>query len=184
MLCSNIASIIMDEQAGEKTSMCGAVRFVLEHPQTELAETLAVVADTPHLVESRFWGPQPVLPVRTATGNWQVLPWGNRSEYHDIPTGGWAQRERLAQGGWARYGATEVVIPVCAGYEQGVWFAIHTGIQGIVVHHHAGPRVYMVTEAASAAYMALTHHPRQPWLIAQSEYPVLPGSRQQLGLGL
>lgn len=164
--------------------MCGAARFGLEQPHTDLAQAVVAVADAPGLVESRYWGPRPVLPVRTAQGGWQLLPWGNRSEYHDIPTGGWAQRERLMQGGWARYGATEVVIPVCAGYEQGVWFAIHAGIHGIVVRHHAGPRVYMVTEAASAAYVALTHHPRQPWLIEQSEYPVLPGSRQQLGLGL
>lgn len=164
--------------------MCGAARFVLEQPQSDLAGAVAEVADAPHLVEARYWGPQPVLPVRGAQGHWQLLPWGNRGVYSDIPTGGWAQRERLAQGRWAQYGVTEVVIPVCAGYEQGVWFAIHTGIHGIVVRHHAGPRVYMVTEAASAAYLALTHHPRQPWLIAQNDYPVLPGSRQQLGLGL
>jgi hypothetical protein len=161
--------------------MCGAVRFVLEQPAPDL---VAVVADAPQLAEARYWGERPVLPVRTTQGGWQLVPWGNRNEYADIPVGGWAQRERLAQGGWQRYGVTEVVIPVCAGYEQGVWFAIDTGIHGIVVRHHSGPRVYMVTEAASAAYLELTHHPRQPWLIAQTDYPVLPGSRQQLGLGL
>jgi hypothetical protein len=40
----------------------------------------------------------------------------------------------------------------------------------------------MLTEAATPTYLALTNHPRQPWLIDQMTIDPLPGSRSQMRL--
>ena len=158
--------------------MCGAVRFHwhdIHDPQ------LQQVSQFDSAYESQYWGAHPVLPVSVDGKSW-LVSWGNRQERRDVPATGWAQRESVAAGKWHRYRPIRIVIPVYSGYEQGVWFAIHHGIHGILLGSGADMRVFMLTEAATPAYRALTNHPRQPWLIDQATIDPLPGSRTQMPL--
>jgi hypothetical protein len=158
--------------------MCGAVRFHwhdMHDPQlSELPRS-----DTSY--ESQYWGAHPVLPVHV-DGQSRLVKWGNRQERPDLPATGWAQRESVQAGKWQRHRPVSVVIPVHSGYEQGVWFAVRHGIHGILLGRGADARVFMLTEAATPTYIALTNHPRQPWLIDQMTIDPLPGSRSQMRL--
>lgn len=158
--------------------MCGAVRFhwhdIHDPLVTELPRSNAGY-------EIRYWGVNPILPV-CVDGQSLLIKWGNRQERSDIPATGWAQRESVQTGKWRHHRPMPVVIPVQCGYEQGVWFAIHHGIHGILIGRGADARVFMMTEAATPAYLALTNHPRQPWLIDQTTIDPLPGSRSQMRL--
>lgn len=158
--------------------MCGAVRFHWHDIHDPHIQAL-VHADTGY--ESQYWGSHPVLPV-VVDGTSLLCAWGNRQVRHDLPATGWAQRESVEAGKWQRYRPLRVVIPVQSGYEQGVWFAIQHGIHGLLIGRGGDARVFMLTEAATPAYHALTNHPRQPWLIHQTDITPLPGSRSQMRL--
>lgn len=158
--------------------MCGAVRF---HWHDVTDPHVQALSQTDTGYESRFWGALPLLPVQI-NGQQQLITWGNRQERRDMPATGWAQRESVHAGKWERFQPRRVVIPVHSGYEQGVWFTVHHGIYGILVGQGVDVRVFMLTEAATPAYRALTNHPRQPWLIDQTEFVPLPGSRSQMRL--
>lgn len=152
--------------------MCGAVRFAWHDIADPLLPTTTAGTG---VYESRYWQGVPVLPVQMADAPVQLMRWGNRNEVADLPATGWVKHESLRAGKWQRYQPVLATIPVLAGYEQGVWFGIEHGIRGIVV----GTRVFMLTEAADAAYWQLTHHARQPCLIAQTVRVPLAGSQHQ-----
>lgn len=152
--------------------MCGAVRFAWNDIMDALLPTTTVA---PGIYESRYWAGVPVLPVQIDSATPRLMPWGNRNELATLPATAWVKRESLNAGKWQRYQPVAVTIPVIAGYEKGVWFGIDHGIAGIV----AGGRVFMLTDAADADYWALTHHARQPCLIAQTTIVPLPGSQHQ-----
>lgn len=158
--------------------MCGAARFSWHDTHDPLLASVTPVATASGEYEVRYWAGAPVLPVQFATGTVVLRRWGNRNEVAGLPATGWAQRESVTAGKWQRHNPQRVQIPVTAGYEQGVWFGITHGIHGILV----ADRVFMLTSAADAAYQAMTHHPRMPWLIDQPTIVPMAGSRQQLGL--
>lgn len=158
--------------------MCGAARFSWHDTHDPLLVAATPVAVASGEYEVRYWAGTPVLPVQFATGTIVLQRWGNRNEVAGLPVTGWAQRESVTAGKWQRHNPQFVQIPVTAGYEQGVWFGITHGIHGIVV----ADRVFMLTMAADAAYQAMTHHGRMPWLIDQAMVVPMAGSRQQLGL--
>lgn len=158
--------------------MCGAVRFHWHDVHDPQLHELPKI-DTGY--ESQYWGANPMLPVQV-DGQMNLVRWGNRQERRDMPATGWAQRESVVAGKWRHHNPVSVVIPVQSGYEQGVWFAIQHGIHGILIGRGADARVFMLTEAATPAYLALTNHPRQPWLIDQHAIEPLPGSRSQMRL--
>jgi hypothetical protein len=158
--------------------MCGAVRF---HWHDIHDPSVSTLPQTAAGFESQYWGNHPVLPVHV-DGKAVVVAWGNRQERRDLPATGWAQRESVMAGKWQRHRPVQVIIPVQQGYEQGVWFAIHHGIHGLMIGSGKEARVFMLTEAATSAYHALTNHPRQPWLVNQQSVEPLPGSRSQMRL--
>lgn len=158
--------------------MCGATRFSWQDTHDPLLVSVTQVRSATGQYESRYWAGTPVLPVQSATGMLALRRWGNRNEVVGLPVTGWAQKESVDAGKWYRYQPQFVVIPVTAGYEQGVWFGITHGINGIVV----GDRVYMLTVGADDAYQALTHHSRMPWLVKQTLIVPMLGSCHQLGL--
>lgn len=158
--------------------MCGAVRFHWHDIHEPLLQGLSQ-HDTGY--ESQYWGVRPVLPVQI-DGQSLLIEWGNRHARRNVPATGWAQRESVQAGKWHHHRPIPVIIPVQRGYEQGVWFAITHGIHGIVVGRGVDARVFMMTEAATPEFMALTNHPRQPWLIDQTSIVPLPGSRSQMRL--
>ena len=152
--------------------MCGAVRFAWHDVTDPLLPTPTAGAG---VYEARYWQGTPVLPVQMPEASVQLMRWGNRNEVADLPATGWVKHESLMAGKWQRYQPVMVTIPVHAGYEQGVWFGIDHGIRGVVV----GARVFMLTEAADPDYWKMTHHPRQPCLIAQHIRTALAGSQHQ-----
>lgn len=158
--------------------MCGAVRFHWHDIHDSQLDGLPQHDDG---YESQYWGVNPILPV-CVDGHSRLIAWGNRQVRRDMPATGWAQRESVDAGKWQHHRPVPVVIPVQRGYEQGVWFAIEHGIHGILIGRGASARVFMLTEAATPAYLALTNHPRQPWLIDQTSITPLPGSRSQMRL--
>ena len=155
--------------------MCGATRFSWHDTHDPLLVSATPIATASGEYEVRYWAGTPVLPVRDALG---TLALCNRNDVAGLPATGWAQKESVVVGKWQRHNPQFVQIPATAGYEQGVWFGITHGIHGIVV----ADRVFMLTIAADAAYQAMTHHPRMPWLIDQTTIVPMAGSRQQLGL--
>lgn len=152
--------------------MCGAVRFAWTDVMDPL---LPATTDTRGVYESRYWAGVPVLPVQHGSDPPCLMRWGNRNEVAGLPATGWVKHESLLAGKWQRYQPRMVTIPVLAGYEQGVWFGIEHGIRGVVV----AERVFMLTEAADDAYWQMTHHQRQPCLIAQTVRIPLAGSQHQ-----
>lgn len=168
----------MPECNRAEVTMCGAVRFHW-HDVHDLH--IATLTHTETGYESQYWGASPILPVHV-DGQSLLVRWGNRQERRDLPATGWAQRESIDAGKWHRHNPVRVVIPVHSGYEQGVWFTIYHGIHGVMVGRGGDARVFMLTEAALPDYLALTNHPRQPWLIDQAKVVPLPGSRQQMRL--
>ncbi|MFZ9857401.1 MAG: hypothetical protein ACO3F2_03570 [Roseiflexaceae bacterium] len=158
--------------------MCGAVRFHWHDVNDSLLNALP---QTDVGYESQYWGVHPILPVHVE-GHTLLVEWGNRSAHRGMPATGWAQRESVKAGKWNHHQPVPVVIPVQQGYEQGVWFSITHGIHGILLGRGADARVFMMTEAATPMYLALTNHPRQPWLINQSTIEPLPGSQSQMRL--
>lgn len=152
--------------------MCGAVRFAWHDVLDPLLPDITTPTGS---YESRYWQGTPVLPVQFADTSLQLMRWGNRNEIAELPATAWVKHESLVAGKWQRYAPQLVTIPVCAGYEQGVWFGIDHGIHGLV----AGGRVFMLTEAADADYWQMTHHQRMPRLIAQTVRVPMAGSHHQ-----
>ncbi|MFM2031724.1 MAG: hypothetical protein RLZZ297_489 [Chloroflexota bacterium] len=171
--------------------MCGAARFRWKDlldpliakgiPIGPQPPKTADAADAAVVLESRYWAGTPILPV-IDDGQPSLCLWGNRNETRDYPASGWAKRESYAAGVWAKYQPRLVTIPVYEGYEKGVWYAIEYGVRGLLVGRGAERRVFMLTEAADAAYKRMTHHDRMPWLIDQTVVTPLAGSQQQMGL--
>jgi hypothetical protein len=171
--------------------MCGAARFRWKDlldpliakgipigpqpPKDPAPESGAVV------LESRYWAGTPILPV-VDDGVAALCLWGNRNETRAYPASGWAKRESYEAGIWHKYAPRLVTIPIFEGYEKGIWYGIDHGVRGLLVGAGAERRVFMLTEAADAAYAQLTRHDRMPWLIDQRVVIPLAGSQQQMGL--
>lgn len=163
--------------------MCGGVRFHYDpayDTALEEAYPAAKLEQFRHtgIVESLFWQPRPVLPIRTAD-QIQILGWGSHDKQLRLPQTGWVRQESLDAGKWDYLHPQPVTIPVLAGVEQKIWFGIDHGIQGIVVHTAGIQRVYMLTQRPTAAFAELTGHDRMPVLIDQPQIlPLVPVVRQ------
>lgn len=153
--------------------MCGGVRFKYNEaiqPALSAAfggEQLAQFAQR-GVVQSVYWQPHPVLPALIGD-ELALFDWGNREETLKLPKTGWVRAESLEAGKWDYLRPQEVVIPVFQGVEKKVWFTIDHGIRGYLVRRGDVQRVYMLTSAPTAAYLALTGHDRMPALIGQDE---------------
>jgi hypothetical protein len=105
--------------------------------------------------------PSPLLPVCRGS-EFVLYPWGNKNRSR-LPRGGWCQLDWLEAGTWAHLHPEPVEIPAMLGLERGVWFHIHEGVKGVVVHDEQGQeRVYMLTQPASHYYQVMTRNERMP----------------------
>jgi hypothetical protein len=108
----------------------------------------------------------PCLPV-LLDGQLEIVRWGNRAGLSRcLPRTGWMWLSTVEEGGWSHCSAVQVVIPATAGVENGVWFRIREGVQGLLVADGCGvPVVYLVCEKASHYFQVMTRSERMPVLI-------------------
>ncbi len=99
-------------------------------------------------------------------GELRILPWGGQRG--PLPAAGWCDANELEHPRWRASEPEAVEIPACMGHDGGVWYQILQGIRGIVVRDRNGPRVYMLTTAATHYYQVMTRSARMPVLIAQT----------------
>ena len=107
----------------------------------------------------------PFLPVFWE-GQMQLMPWGRtgpkRSRLWQCP------REELEAGMWSSREPEPVQIPADFARDNGVWFDVREGLEGIVVQGTTGPVVYILTQPASHYYEVMcSHSDRMPCLIGQ-----------------
>ena len=109
--------------------------------------------------EYRVYFPDPnaALPVRTADGDHQLVPWGRRREQQgSLPPGGWARLDSIRAGKWERWQPRPVKIDLDAFMEKdhhgkSHWFDLKDGeyIQGLVATMKDEMRLYVVTTEPS-----------------------------------
>ena len=123
------------------------------------------------LAEYRFLyhSERPRLPIRRE-GRLQVVRWGNgKRRSRSLPRTGWTWKKSVESGLWLNAGAVPVDIPATFGLERrGVWYAIETGIRGILVPDERGNAVcYMIIDESTHYYRVMTRADRMPVLIDQ-----------------
>ena len=62
-----------------------------------------------------------------------------------------------------------VLIPAQRGCEKKVWFNLDKDIKAVLIQKDGMERVYMITEAATPEFKALTGHDRMPRLKSEME---------------
>lgn len=102
-------------------------------------------------------------------GRLQVIRWGcRRGESRALPVTGWTWKKSLESGLWLNHEAEPVEIPATMGLENGIWYRIRQGVQGLLVHDEAGaPVVYVLCEPATNYYKNMTRSGRMPVLVGE-----------------
>jgi hypothetical protein len=105
------------------------------------------------LVRVYFPNPQAKLPVKTRSGDIELIPWGRRKEQKGVlPLGGWARLESIYAGRWDRWFPRPVKCPVVSFMEKDIegeshWYDLNQGqyIQGLLARSGSEQRIYIVT---------------------------------------
>ena len=105
-----------------------------------------------------------ILPVRHE-GQLLIVPWGCRTG--KLPRSGLTWLTTVEAGEWTIYGAESVEIPAIAGLQNGVWFRIQQGVQGLIAEAGGSQAAYMMVEPASYYYKIMTRGERMPVLIGE-----------------
>lgn len=119
------------------------------------------------LREIRFFWHQtyPILPV-LVDGEIRLVRWGNRDRKGKLPLTGYTWVQSIQEGKWTEMEPKPVVILASMGIENGVWYPIREGIQGILVRDELDqPRVYMVCKEPTRYYFVMTRAKMQPVLV-------------------
>jgi len=104
-------------------------------------------------VKVYFPNPEAKLPVKTKSGDLQMVPWGRRKEQvSKLPMGGWARLDSIENGTWEKYAPIPVKIKISRFMEKDKhrtshWFELKTQefLQGLLVQNKDEQRVYVVT---------------------------------------
>lgn len=148
--------------------MCGAVSIQYDSAMKEslskffAAEEIARFEQNGEIVFA-YWDKRPVLPVRKGN-EICFFDWGNRDDTVPLPKTGWARLESLLEKKWDHLKPKVVLIPAQRGCEKKVWFDLTADIKAVLVQKDGVERVYMITEAATPDYQAMTKHERMPRL--------------------
>ncbi len=77
--------------------------------------------------------------------------------------------EMAEAGGWKDAQVEEAVIPAALGFDSGIWFAVKSGVRGLIVVDEKGERrVYPICEPASYNYGVMTKAEWMPCLMNQA----------------
>ena len=104
-------------------------------------------------VRTFFPNPRATLPVKTRSGEIQLLPWGRRqNQIGKLPLGGWARLDSVYAGRWDRWFPKPVKLQVAGFMEKDIeghshWYELTRGqwIQGLVARVQHEQRIYVVT---------------------------------------
>ena len=105
-----------------------------------------------------------MLPVRQ-DGQLRVLPWGCKDG--KLPRSGFTWLSTVEAGEWVVYHAHAVEIPAAFGLQNGVWFKILQGVQGLVAEVAGTTAAYMIVEPSTYYYKIMTRATRMPVLIGE-----------------
>jgi hypothetical protein len=147
--------------------MCGGIAIHWKGVSQELADRYGLlptsVGTEERMIRFQYRDPIPLLPAYEK-GELGIYLWGNRNDQESkLPHTGWCKVESLHAGKWNFLHPEPVDIPAAMGLEKGVWFPIDTGMRGILVSdENAEKHVFMLTQPADSAYLALTKHERMP----------------------
>lgn len=107
---------------------------------------------------------RPLLPVWDR-GQLRIVPWGCWAG--TLPRNGLTWLRSVEQGAWANCAIERVEIPAVLGLENGVWFRIRRGVQGILAEVNQLTAAYVLVEPASYYYRIMTRSERMPLLIGE-----------------
>lgn len=151
--------------------MCGGIAIARDSiPDAMLDEIRDKITTRDGIEEIRFQyrDKVPLLPV-WKDSEFLIIEWGNRgNKLSRLPQTGWAKTESIEAGKWKYLKPEPVKIPALFGLEQGVWFHIKEGMEGILVNDEKGkPHVYMLSQPASHYYQVMTRHERMPVFLGE-----------------
>ena len=152
--------------------MCAAVAVLWSEIPLELIECHGLVRrayERRGEREIRFYyrDPEPLLPV-VHRGQVVLAKWGSRDRRSSLPSTGWTWRQSVLDGKWGRWNAEACLIPATFGWENGVWFAVRQGMEGVVVKDEAGQLVaYVVCEPPTHYFSVMCRTERMPRLVGQ-----------------
>lgn len=101
---------------------------------------------------------QPILPV-WHDGQLRIVAWGGQPPAQCGLT--WLRT--LEAGEWRSYEPEPVEIPAAAALENGVWYRVRQGIQGLLV----GQRVFVLVQPSTYYYRVMTRSRRMPVLVGE-----------------
>ena len=107
---------------------------------------------------------QPLLPVWHA-GQLRIVPWG--CWRGPLPRVGLTWQQSVEEGAWANYAVERIEIPAVLGLQNGVWFRIRRGVQGVLVESGNLLAAYVIVEPASYYYRTMTRSVQMPVLIGE-----------------
>ncbi len=107
---------------------------------------------------------QPLLPV-WQDGQLRILPWGCRSRL--LPRSGLTWLRTVEAGVWGNFEVARVEIPASLGLQNGVWYRIRRGVQGLVVQAQGLVAAYVIVEPASYYYRIMTRCEQMPVLVGE-----------------
>lgn len=120
--------------------------------------------------EVRFWyyEKERVLPVIQG-GQLRLASWGAPiyMKGSTLPKTGWVWKERLTEGSWIKLETQEVVIPANAGCDNGIWYRVREGMQGLLVETPSATIVYMIVDKATHYFQTMTRSSRMPVLLGE-----------------
>ncbi|MDD4319680.1 MAG: hypothetical protein PHW10_05155 [Candidatus Peribacteraceae bacterium] len=148
--------------------MCGGIAILVRSVPSALLERegLQLIGNAgadESMLLFHYRDPVPRLPALHGE-DLDIFSWGNRNDKESrLPRTGWCKAESLEAGKWQWLHPEEVLIPAVRGVEKGVWFPVANGIRGVLVRDEGNiAHVYMLTQAASPDYLAMTKHERMP----------------------
>lgn len=110
--------------------------------------------------------PHAQLPIEL-NGENRLVPWGNKS-HPRLPKTGFCKAESLKSGKWRWLNPQPVKILAAFGYNNGVWYQIREGIQGILIYDDEDqPHCFLLTQPATHYFKTMTGSERMPALINQ-----------------
>ncbi len=111
----------------------------------------------------------PILPV-WHEGEWQLIRWGNpRGTIPGLPKTCWTWNQSIQNNAWSNWTTKRVEIPANLGMENGIWFRIRMGVEGLMVYPQEQqlPVVYMICEPSTRYYQVMTRSKRMPVLLQE-----------------
>ncbi len=120
--------------------------------------------------ELRFFWREPgaLLPI-ILDGVLQLVTWGNKNRKSGLPITGYTWLESIQNGKWTHLEPKIVQIAATAAFENGVWYPVRLGLQGLLVQDEQDrPHVYLICRESTRYYFVMTKSKWQPVLIDET----------------